>query len=142
MLKFLAFFIFFANTDAFSINVTKKEPLYQAFTNVFHISDTLEMNNDVVLKMALLELSKMGVDENLQNLCFLEDNIKYNVLMKAALGEYLFSLRDPNDWSIVVIDVENGQFARKRSFSNTRFAVLETLLIISVLALGRLLWLK
>lgn len=142
MLKFFFVFFFLPLGFCYNINVTNKNALYKAFTNVFQINDEIQMNNDVVLKMAILELQKLGMDDTLQNMCSLKDEVKFEILMKAALGEYLFSLKDPNDWSIIVIDVENGQFTRKRSFSNTRFAVLETLLIISVLALGRLLWLK
>lgn len=143
MMNTFYFFIFFISSNsAFQLNVSNKENLYSAFTEVFQVSDQIQMNNDVVLRMALLELEKLGLNANLSNICNLNDLTKYRILMKASLGEYLFSLKDPNDWSIVVMDVENGQISRKRSFSSTRFAVLETLLIVSVLALGRLLWLK
>lgn len=142
MIKFFLKFFFLQLVVGYNINVTNKNALYKAFTTVFQINDEIQMNNDVVLKMAMLELQKLGMDDSLQNICSLKDEVKFNILMKAALGEYLFSLKDPNDWSVIVMDVENGQFTRRRSFSNTRFAVLETLLIISVLALGRLLWLK
>jgi hypothetical protein len=64
------------------------------------------------------------------------------VLMKAALGEYVLGLRDPNDWVVVVADAESGQLVRQRSFSATRFAVIESLLLISVTALVRMLWLQ
>jgi hypothetical protein len=62
--------------------------------------------------------------------------------MKAAYAEYVIGLKDPNDWNIVVADAETGQLARKRSFSSTRFAIIESLLLISIIAIGRLLWIK
>lgn len=130
------------STESLSINITNKNSLYNAFALVFDVKDTIEKNNDAVLEQALIELSKMGVNANLSNICELEDDIRNNILMKAALGEYIFGLKDPNDWSVVVVDTETGRFTRKRSFSATRFAILESLLIISVLAMARVLWLK
>jgi len=128
--------------DAYVINATDKNVLYQAFSNVFGVKDQIESDNDVVLQRAMLELSKMGVTENLTNLCSLESYNLYNILMKAAMGEYIFSLKDSNDWVITLDNVETGQLVRKRSFSATRFAILETLLVVSIVALGRVLWIK
>jgi hypothetical protein len=135
-------FFFIVSTESLNINITNKNSLYNAFALVFDVKDTIETNNDAVLEQALIELSKMGVHANLSNICELEDDIRNNILMKAALGEYIFGLKDPNDWSVVVVDTETGRFTRKRSFSATRFAILESLLIISVLAMARVLWLK
>jgi len=138
------FLIFFSVnfSNGFFINATNKPVLYSAFSKVFNVKDQIELNNDIILQRAMLELSKMGVSENLNNLCDLDAEYLYNILMKAALGEYIFSLKDPNDWILTVDNVNNGQLIRKRSFSATRFAILETLLIISVVALGRVLWIK
>jgi hypothetical protein len=142
MKLFFFMFFFIVSTESLNINITNKNSLYNAFALVFDVKDTIETNNDAVLEQALIELSKMGVHANLSNICELEDDIRNNILMKAALGEYIFGLKDPNDWSVVVVDTETGRFTRKRSFSATRFAILESLLIISVLAMARVLWLK
>jgi len=143
-MKEIIFFLVFSVqfSDGLLVNVTNKQLLYNAFSNVFNVQDQIEMNNDIVLSKAILELSKMGVTESLNNLCTLDAENVYDILMKAALGEYILSLKDPNDWVITLDNVETGQLIRKRSFSATQFAILETLLIISIVALGRVLWIK
>lgn len=116
--------------------------IYTAFSTVFNLRDQILDPTTPVLRQAMLELEKMGVDSSLQNLCDLSDQTIANVLMKAALAEYVLGLRDPNDWSIVVANAETGQLTRQRSFSAVRFAVIESLLLIAVMALGRALWLR
>lgn len=116
--------------------------LFSAFSSVFQLRDSIQDRNTTVLRAAFLELEKMGIDSNITNLAELPDGTAALVLMKAALGEYVLGLRDPNDWSVVVADAESGQLVRQRSFSATRFAVIESLLLISVTALVRMLWLQ
>lgn len=116
--------------------------LFSAFSTVFNLKDNIMDGETPVLRQALLELEKMGVDSKFNNLCVLSSDDVALLLMKAALAEYILGLRDPNDWSIVVANAESGQLVRQRSFSSTRFAVIESLLLISVVALGRVLWMK
>jgi len=116
------------------------QSLRTAFATVFNLRDTILDDETPVLRQAMLELEKMGV--NASNLCSLTEDQTTLLLMKAALAEYVLGLKDPNDWSVVVANAESGQLVRQRSFSSTRFAVVESLLLISVVALGRVLWLK
>jgi len=116
--------------------------IYTAFSSVFNLRDEIRDSETPVLRQALLELEKMGVNASLSNVCSLSEDTTSLLLMKAALAEYVLGLRDPNDWAVVVADAETGQLVRQRSFSATRFAVIESLLIISVVALGRVLWLQ
>ena len=118
------------------------EALFSAFGNVFQLRDAIQDRNTTVLRAAFLELEKMGIDSNMTNLAQLPEGVAALVLMKAALGEYVLGLRDPSDWVVVVADAESGQLVRQRSFSATRFAVIESLLLISVTALVRMLWLQ
>jgi hypothetical protein len=143
MIRFF-FLVIFSVTfcNGYYINATDKAELYTAFATVFNVKDNIELNNDIILQKAMLELAKMGVSENITELCTMETKYLYNILMKAALGEYIFSLQDPNDWILTIDNVQTGQLIRKRSFSATRFAILETLLIITIVALGRVLWIK
>ena len=116
--------------------------VYSAFAEVYQLRDSIQDGSTPVLRQALLELEKMGVDRNMTNLCELSPEVVSRILMKASLGEYILRLRDPNNWNIVVANAESGQLVRQRSFSATRFAVIESLLLISIVALGRVLWLK
>jgi len=116
--------------------------LFNAFSVVFNLKDQISDGSTPVLRQAALELEKMGIEPGFGNLCTLSSDEVALVLMKAALAEYMLGLRDPNDWSIVVANAESGQLVRQRSFSSTRFAVIESLLLISVVALGRVLWVK
>lgn len=116
--------------------------VFGAFASVFALRDKISDRETPVLRQAFLELEKMGVHKNLDNLCSLSQETVALVLMKAALAEYIMGLRDPNDWSVVVANAETGQLTRQRSFSATRFAVIETLLLIAIVALGRVMWLK
>jgi hypothetical protein len=87
-----------------------------------------------------MQLDKMGIDSSLSTVCTLSDDAVAQLLMKAALAEYIMGLQDANDWSIVVADAGTGQLTRQRSFSAVRFAVIESLLLIAVAALGRAVW--
>lgn len=122
--------------------VVASSDIYVAFANVFRLRDSIEDGNTPVLRQAVLELEKMGISSDLSNLCELSGENIATILMKAAYAEYIIGLRDPSDWSIVVANAESGQLERQRSFSSTRFAVIESLLLISVVALGRVLWLR
>lgn len=114
--------------------------IFDAFTTVFQFKDQLTDLNTPILRSAYLEFEKMGIDASLNNLCDLSQDKVALILMKAALAEYVLGMKDPNDWNIVVANAETGQLTRKRSFSATRFAVIESLLLVSIIALGRLLW--
>ena len=118
------------------------ESLFNAFSNVFQLRDRISDRNATVLQSAYLELEKMGVSSDLTTLAELSDDMVALILMKAALAEYVLGLRDPNDWNVVVANAESGQLMRQRSFSATRFAIVESLLLVAVTALVRVLWLQ
>jgi len=111
-----------------------------AFSSVFQLKDSLSDADTPVLRNALMQLDKMGIDSSMSSVCSLSEDAVALLLMKAALAEFLLGLQDPNDWSIVVADAGTGQLTRQRSFSAVRFAVIESLLLIAVAALGRSLW--
>ena len=111
-----------------------------AFSSVFQLKDSISDADTPVLRHALMQLDKMGIDSSLSTVCSLSDDAVAQLLMKAALAEYIMGLQDANDWSIVVADAGTGQLTRQRSFSAVRFAVIESLLLIAVAALGRAVW--
>jgi hypothetical protein len=114
--------------------------LVAAFASVFGLQDDMSATNNPVLLKALMHLDKMGINSSLTSVCSLPDDVVANLLMKAALAEYVTGLKDPNDWQVVVADASTGQLTRQRSFSATRFAVMESLLLVAVAALGRVVW--
>ena len=114
--------------------------LAEAFVSVFKMKDSLSDLNSPVIRHAMVQLDKMGIDSSLASLCELPDAIVAQLLMKAALAEFVIGLQDANDWSIVVADAGTGQLTRQRSFSAVRFAVIESLLLVAVAALGRVVW--
>ena len=116
--------------------------LVSAFTQVFQVKDAIEGVDSPALESAVAELRKMGVDPGIEGLCSLDEGKVALVLMKAALAEYVIGLQDDDDWSIVVADLSTGRLGRRRSFSAVRFAVIETLLLMAVVALGRAVWLR
>ena len=87
---------------------------------------------------ALQELDKMGVNHSALA-CNISDDLMALVLMKASLAEFMLGLQDGKDWSIVMAD-DNGHLVRERSFSSVRFAVVECLLLVAVVALGWSIW--
>ena len=114
--------------------------LVAAFSSVFQLKDTLTSAKNPVLLKALMQLDKMGIDPSLKSLCELPEQKVANLLMNAALAEYITGLKDPNDWTIIVGDPSTGQLTRQRSFSSVRFATMEALLLVAVAALGRVVW--
>jgi hypothetical protein len=138
-MKYLLFLLTFPFLICSSI---QNRSIYSAFSEVFQLRDDIQDGSTPVLRQAVLELEKMGIELNFSNVCELDSDTLARILMKAALGEYILGLKDPNDWSVVIANAETGQLTRQRSFSATRFAVIESLLLVSIVALGRVLWLK
>ena len=116
--------------------------LTAAFCQVFQVQDAIEGADSPALAAATAELRKMGVDPAAPDLCLLDERRLALLLMKAALAEYVMGLQDDGDWSVVVADLSTGQLGRRRSFSAVRFAVIETLLLMAIVALGRAVWLR
>lgn len=114
--------------------------LVRAFIDVFGVRDVISDPRAPIIDAALRQLDQLGVPRDLRSLGNMTDAMVGNVLMRAALGNLLLGLRDPDDWSVVVADVGSGKLVRRRSFSSVRFAVIESLLLISILALGRAVW--
>lgn len=123
-----------------SCDALSNSSLVAAFSSVFQLKDSISDADTPVLRHALMQLDKMGIDSSTSSVCFLSEDAVAQLLMKAALAEYLLGLQDPNDWSIIVADAGTGQLTRQRSFSSVRFAVIESLLLIAVAALGRSVW--
>ena len=127
------------------------EELIAAFSDVFAAQDLIIDARSPVIMTALRQLDQLGVrfpigvDPSCAVPITLQSGMAPSsvagVLMRAALGNLLLGLRDPSDWSIVVADPMSGRLTRSRSFSSVRFAVLEGLLVLTILALGRALWL-
>lgn len=116
--------------------------LVEAFGQVFLVRDEILVPNSRVMEKVVGELQILGVDAAASGLCNLEDTKAAKILMLAALGNFQLGLRDDSDWTIVVADTSSGRLVRQRSFSSVRFAVLEGMLLISIVALGRAIWLK
>ena len=123
-----------------SCHALSNSSVISAFSSVFQLKDSLTDADTPVLRHALMQLDKMGIDISMSSVCLLSEDAVAELLMKAALAEFLLGLQDPNDWSIIIADAGTGQLTRQRSFSAVRFAVIESLLLIAVAALGRSVW--
>ena len=123
-----------------SCDALSNSSLVAAFSSVFQLKDSISDADTPVLRHALMQLDKMGIDPSLKSLCELPEQKVANLLMNAALAEYITGLKDPNDWTIIVGDPSTGQLTRQRSFSSVRFATMEALLLVAVAALGRVVW--
>lgn len=117
------------------IIMTNSTFLIAAFTEVFSVRDIVA--DTTILGAALRELDKMGVNIA-AGWCNLPEEQVALILMKACLAEFLIGLQDDKDWKIVMLD--SGHLTRERSFSAMRFAVMECLLLIAVVALGWSVW--
>lgn len=115
--------------------------LATAFSDVFQVRDVITDLQAPVVEAALRQLDQLGVPRSglLDNMT---DAAVGRVLMRAALGNLILGIRDPDDWSVIAADVGSGKLVRRRSFSSVRFAVIESLLLIAILALGRAVWLR
>ena len=126
--------------------------LLKAFADVFGVHDVVSDARAPILGQALRQLDQLGVPRGM--LVLTGSNVTLNgtafggigedvlagVLMRAALGNLLLGMRDPSDWTVVVADVSTGELVRRRSFSSVRLAVIESLLLIAIVALGRAVW--
>ena len=108
--------------------------LIKAYSEVFGVKDIIE--NPDTMGHALAQLRKLGV-EDLSDVCKLDEDTLATLVMHAALGSLTLNLKDPSDWSITVADLNTGTLVRKRSFTSTRYAIMESLLLVAVVALGR-----
>ena len=115
--------------------------LLTAFAEVFDVHDMLLDPDTAVMRRAVQQLGELGVPSDM-DLCNLDERVKARVLMRAALGNLQLGMRDDTDWSVIVADVSTGQLIRVRSFSAVRFAVIESLLLVAIVALGRAIWIK
>lgn len=116
--------------------------LVNAFSDVFEVRDVIADTRAPVVEAALRQLDQLGVPRDLATLGNLSDEVVGRVLMRAALGNLVLGMRDEGDWSIIAADVGSGKLVRRRSFSSARFAVVESLLLVAILALGRAVWIK
>ena len=114
--------------------------LLEAFSDVFAVKDAIADFDSPVMAKAWMQLAKMGVGRDIR--CNIDDQVLADVLMKAALGNLHLGLRDSTDWSVILADVGTGQLVRTRSFSAVRFAIIECLLLVAIVALGRAIWLQ
>lgn len=134
------------------------EALLSAFSDVFGVHDVLDAGfvggASPLVAQALRQLDQLGVPRTIlaspgpgawdrngtRALADWSEEALAGLLMRAALGNLVLGLRDPSDWSVLVADVGTGQLVRRRSFSAVRLAVIESLLLIAIVALGRAVW--
>lgn len=121
------------------VNGISDEVLYRSFCSVFDFRD--EIKSPAALNTARSQLLKLGVDLS-GNVTALPDEVMGLLLMKAALADYLTGLNEAGEWRIVVSDANTGQLKRERAFSVMRFAVVECLLLLSIICILRLLLIK
>ena len=116
--------------------------LLRSFSEVFAVKDLLADSRSTVVQRAMRQLDHLGVPRDISSCGNLTNSVLADVLMRAALGNLLLGMKDADDWSVVVADTSTGHLVRRRSFSASRFAVIESLLLIAIVALGRSVWLK
>ena len=147
--------------------VVSQQALMLAFSEVFGVRDVVLDAGSPLMECALRQLDQMGIPRGVvldpaaidsasaaahrnasyayaelmrRGLGSQGDRVLAGLLMRAALGNIVLGLRDPSDWSLVMLDPTTGDLVRRRSFSSTRLAVIETLLLICIVALGRMVW--
>lgn len=147
--------------------VVSQQALMIAFSEVFGVRDMVLDAGSPLMECALRQLDQMGIPREVvigigggsgsanasgasnsaahaelirRGLGSQGDRVLAGLLMRAALGNIVLGLRDPSDWSLLMLDPTTGDLVRRRSFSSTRLAVIETLLLICIVALGRMVW--
>lgn len=148
-----------AQSDA----VLSEQALMLAFSEVFGVRDVVLDAGSPLMECALRQLDQLGVPRGIvamsagggadmanassaygelmrRGLGSQAEAVLAGMLMRAALGNIVLGLKDPSDWSLVMLDPATGDLVRRRSFSSTRLAVIETLLLICIVALGRMVW--
>ncbi len=148
-----------AQSDA----VLSEQALMLAFSEVFGVRDVVLDAGSPLMECALRQLDQLGVPRGVvatadggngadrpnasayaelmrRGLRSQSEAALAGMLMRAALGNIVLGLKDPSDWSLVMLDPTTGDLVRRRSFSSTRLAVIETLLLICIVALGRMVW--
>jgi hypothetical protein len=118
------------------------DALIAAFSDAFEVRDRLSDARVEVVQAAVRQLDHLGVRRDTATLANLSEPVLARILMRAAIGNLALGMRDPADWSFLAADVASGKLVRRRSFSAVRVAVIESLLLISIVALGRAVWLK
>ena len=89
------------------------------------------------IQLALMQLRKHGLDTS--NLCNLTETQQAVIYMQNAKAIIEEELRDKQEWHLTV---GKHHFHRDRAYSNVRFAVVECLLLVTVVALAFLIWTK
>ena len=107
---------------------------------MFGVRDLIVDPDSPVMRKVEEQLTELGLTK--MSLCDQSDVAVAGVLMRAALGNLQLGMRDSADWSVIAADPATGRLIRVRSFSAVRFAVIESLLLVSILALARALWMK
>jgi len=143
--------------------VLSEQALMLAFSEVFGVRDVVLDAGSPLMECALRQLDQLGVPRGIvamsagggadmanassaygelmrRGLGSQAEAVLAGMLMRAALGNIVLGLKDPSDWSLVMLDPATGDLVRRRSFSSTRLAVIETLLLICIVALGRMVW--
>lgn len=114
------------------------ETLIEAFINVFEFQDMIATVSVEPIQMALTLLRANSVAD-IDHVCNMSEAQQALMLMQNARAAAEQQLRDQRDWRIYVH--EHG-FRRERSYNSVRFAVVETLLLVTVVGLGYLIWAK
>ena len=113
------------------------ESLISAFIDVFELQDTILTIEVEPLQVALQQLRKNGIP--LDNVCNMSEPLQARILMQNAKAITEFELMDKQDWRITM---GKHHFKRQRSYSLVRFAVVECLLLVTVVALAFMIWVK
>lgn len=111
------------------------ETLIQAFIEVFDIKDKISEIRVEPLQLAIMQLQKHGV--YVDDVCNLTEDKQALILMQNARAVIEIELQDKQDWQLSIY--EHG-FHRQRSYKFVRFAVVECLLIVTIVALAYLIW--
>ena len=128
----LCFIFLYQGTNAFS-----NTSLINAFIQVFDVQDEILSVNVDIMQLAMMQLQKSNI--LVDSLCELPEDTQALILMQNARANAVFQLQDQQDWHLMIN--ENG-FYRERSYQSIRFAVIETLLLITVMALAYSIWAK
>lgn len=120
-----------------AVAAISNESLIAAFIDVFELQDTILTIEVEPLQVALQQLRKNGV--LIDNVCNMSESQQARILMQNAKAITEFELMDKQDWHITM---GKHHFRRQRSYSLVRFAVVECLLLVTVVALAFMIWVK
>lgn len=114
--------------------------LYNSFVRTFPIRDSsiIMTDNSALVQSAVREIHKLGVPDNITLFRSQSDEFLIDIMMLAALGNMANATKeDIHAIAIIVADPATGRLERLDSITHNRILILEVMIFVLVIALGR-----